>query len=161
MNNDYVFVLDVDGVVTDSKMYYTKEGKYIKCFGSDDFDLLRELSCYMHIHFITADKKGFEITSKRIEDEMEFKLDLVSHKPKDRWDFIHNAYKNKFIYFMGDGWADWFSLKNSNYGITTNDSLDHVKKFARYITSRNGASRAVAEAILHIDNIHSFGILNV
>lgn len=153
--NNVVFILDVDGVVTDSKMYYTKDGKYMKSFGSDDFDLLRELSKYIPVHFITADKKGFPITQKRIEEEMGFELDLVSHNAVERWDWMKNKYPDKQIIFFGDGWFDYYALTNCWIGITTKDALKHVRKSANLVVNRFGADRAVAEACIYLmDKFH-------
>ena len=148
--DDFVFILDVDGVLTDGKMYYTSEGKWMKAFGADDWDALKQINKYMPLCFITADKRGFPIVEKRIVDEMRFDLHLVSHEPVDRWKWMKEKYYNRNIIFMGDGIFDWFSLSQSFYGITTADALMHVKQCAKYITKRTGGNRAVAEACLHI-----------
>ena len=148
--SDKVFILDVDGVINDGKMYYTKDGKYMKAFGCDDFDLLKEINKHIPVHFITADKKGFAITQKRIEEEMGFQLDIVSHESVSRWDWMKNAYPNGDIIFMGDGYADYYALENCFLGITTKDALDHVKRIADYTTERSGGDRAVAEACLYL-----------
>jgi 3-deoxy-D-manno-octulosonate 8-phosphate phosphatase (KDO 8-P phosphatase) len=150
LKKDLVFVLDFDGILTDGKMYYTKEGKYLKCFGPDDFDLLKELSNFIKVNIITADKRGFPITQKRIVEEMGLKLDLVSGKPHERWEWIREKYPIEHIIFMGDGWADYYSLKQANLGITVVDALDHVKKSADIIIQRKGGERAVAETILFL-----------
>ena len=44
-----IFIIDVDGVMTDGKFYYTKQGKVMKCFGADDNDALKLLSNYIKI----------------------------------------------------------------------------------------------------------------
>ena len=38
--NPKIFILDVDGVMTDGKFYYSAEGKIFKSFGADDSDAL-------------------------------------------------------------------------------------------------------------------------
>ena len=149
-NENLVFVLDVDGVITSGHMVYSKYGKDYKIFGPDDFDALKELLNYMDIHFITADLRGLPITQKRIEEEMNWKMDFVSGSPNDRWKWIINEYPNKNIIFMGDGIYDFVCLRNSILSITTNDALPHIKDSAQYITSRTGGNRAVAEACLYI-----------
>ena len=78
-------ILDVDGVMTDGKFYYSDKGKVLKVFGADDNDALSLLKNYMDIHFITGDKKGFSITKKRIRDDMGFKLSLVSTVKRVDW----------------------------------------------------------------------------
>lgn len=150
LRNDLVFVLDFDGTLTNGKMWYNKNGKYLKCFGCDDFDLLKEISLFIKVNVITADKRGFPIAQKRIKDEMGLQLDLVSGKYKERWNWIKEKYPFETIIFMGEGWSDYYCLKNANLGITTMDALNHVRDSADVIINRRGGDRAVAEAILYI-----------
>ena len=48
----WVFVFDVDGVLTDGRFTYTENGKYSKIFGSHDADALKLLSKFSQIIFI-------------------------------------------------------------------------------------------------------------
>ena len=92
-----LFLLDVDGVMTNGQFIYSRNGKVQKIFGPDDHDGLRLLSEFIEIRFITGDKKGFDISKKRIVDDMNFKLDLVS--TVKRLDWIKKKYPlNKGIY---------------------------------------------------------------
>lgn len=147
---DYVFVLDVDGTVTTGEMVYSKDGKLYKVFGADDWDMLGILSNFAKIHFISADRKGFPITQRRIEEECNYPLDLISGVPTLRWTQIQQKYPNNYVIFMGDGVCDWYAMKHANYSITTSEAMDHVKKHAKYVTQRTGGKRAVAEACLHL-----------
>src|SRR3990167_10294459 len=79
------FILDVDGVFTDGKFYYTTEGKVMKKFGPEDNDALSLLEGKMHIHAISGDKRGFPITKKRIADDMKLPLDMVSTFERVEW----------------------------------------------------------------------------
>ncbi|MEK6881382.1 MAG: phosphatase [Nanoarchaeota archaeon] len=148
--NDLVFILDVDGVITDGKMWYNKDGKYLKAFGCDDFDLLREIQKYMKVVFITADKKGYPIVKKRIVDEMGWRLEIVPSFPKERWDWIKNNFLQYNVIFMADGVFDFLALSKCYYGITTKDALTHVRNEASLVVERSGGHRAVAEACLKI-----------
>lgn len=142
--------MDVDGTLTTSHMYYNKDGKYLKAFGPDDFDLIDIIKRFFDVKFITADKKGFDIVKKRLVDEMNLDLNLVSRIAKDRANWMKKISGDKFIFFIGDGWADFECLKQANYGITFPDSLEHVKECADFITKHSGGNRGVAEAIIHI-----------
>jgi len=66
------FILDVDGVLAAKEVIYTKEGKYAKKFGPDDSDALNILKQYMNIIFVSGDKRGFEISKKRVEEGLKF-----------------------------------------------------------------------------------------
>lgn len=142
-----VFVLDVDGVLTDGGFYYSSEGKVIKKFGADDNDALSLLRPYMEIIFVTGDKRGFEISDKRIKD-MHFKLELVS--TIRRIDWIKERYDPNEVIYMGDGIFDHYVMKEVGYSISTSDGDLRAKDHADYVTERQGGKRAVAEACLHI-----------
>ena len=40
IRNPENFILDLDGVLTDGKFYYSQDGKFLKAFGADDHDCL-------------------------------------------------------------------------------------------------------------------------
>ena len=142
-----VFVLDVDGVLTDGGFYYTAEGKVAKKFGADDNDALSLLRPYIDIVFVTGDKRGFPISKKRIED-MHFQLELVS--TIKRIDWIKERYDPREVIYMGDGIFDHYVMREVGYSISTGDGDARAKKYADYVTERTGGHRAVAEACLHI-----------
>lgn len=142
-----VFILDVDGVLTDGGFYYTTEGKVMKKFGADDNDALSLLRPFMEIVFVTGDRRGFEISDKRITD-MHFKLELVSTIKRIEW--IKERFNPQEVVYMGDGIFDHYVMKEVGYSITTADADAHAKNHADYVTDRIGGRRAVAEACLHL-----------
>lgn len=148
MDNKFkVFILDVDGILTDGCFYYSENGKILKKFGPDDNDALKLLEPFIEIRFISGDKRGFNITKKRIED-MKYPIDLVS--TSKRIDWIKERYNPKEVIYMGDGIFDCMVMKETGYNIATSDSDEFAKKSADYITKRTGGHRAVAEASLHL-----------
>lgn len=148
MKTPKVFILDVDGVLTTGQFFYTAEGKVMKVFGPDDNDALSLLSPYLEIRFVTGDRKGFNISKKRIVDDMKYPLDLVSTIRRVNW--IAEQYALDEVIYMGDGIFDHYVFNEVGYSIATNDSDEYAKKHANYVTKRCGANRAVAEACLHI-----------
>lgn len=142
------FILDVDGVMTDGKFYYTKEGKIMKIFGSDDHDALCLLKPYMQIAFVTGDQRGFDISKKRISEDMKMPLELVSTTQRLGW-ISENHDINEVIY-MGDGIFDHYVMKKVAYSIAPANADENAKKAANFVTTSCGADRAVAEASLHI-----------
>ena len=75
------FLLDVDGVLTSGSFLYNSEGKVLKEFGPHDSYSLKKLKTKLNISFISADKRGYEISEKRISD-MGFELSLVSEEDR-------------------------------------------------------------------------------
>jgi len=143
-----IFILDVDGVMTTGQFLYTSEGKVMKVFGPDDNDALSLLRPYMEIRFVTGDRKGFAISSKRIVDDMKYPLDLVSTIRRIEW--IGRSYPLESVIYMGDGIFDHYVMKKVGYAIATANADQLAKKHAHYVTERTGGDRAVAEACLHI-----------
>tara|TARA_Y100001968_G_scaffold309551_1_gene329453 strand:+ start:284 stop:808 length:525 start_codon:yes stop_codon:yes gene_type:complete len=148
MNTPKVFILDVDGVMTTGSFFYSTEGKVLKSFGPDDNDGLSLLKPNIEIRFVTGDRKGFEISRKRIVDDMSFELDLVS--TIKRIDWIQSKYSLDSVIYMGDGIFDHYVMKKVRYSISPANGDDNAKKHANHVTKRNGGERAVAEACLHI-----------
>ena len=143
-------ILDVDGVMTDGKFYYTEEGKIMKVFGADDNDALSILKNFMDIIFVTGDKKGFKISRKRIVEDMKFKLYLVSTLDRVKW--IEKKYNLKSVIYIGDGIFDNLVMDKVGYSICPSNSDKQCLKSANFVTKRTGGDRAVAEAVLHILN---------
>lgn len=143
-----VFIIDVDGVLTTGHFFYTAEGKMMKVFGPDDNDALSLLSPHLEIRFVTGDRRGFNITKKRVVDDMKYPLDLVSTIRRIEW--IEERYPLESVIYMGDGIFDHYVMKKVGYAIATANADPLAKKYAHYVTERKGGDRAVAEACLHI-----------
>jgi 3-deoxy-D-manno-octulosonate 8-phosphate phosphatase (KDO 8-P phosphatase) len=141
-------ILDVDGVMTTGQFLYSAEGKVMKIFGADDNDALSLLQCYMEIRFVTGDKKGLEISKKRIVDDMKYPLDIVS--TIRRVDWIRERYPLGQVIYMGDGIFDHYVMREVGYAVAPANADKLAKAHADYITERSGGDRAVAEACLHI-----------
>ena len=54
--------------MTTGQFFYSAEGKAFKIFGPHDADGLKLIKDMVNIHFISADKRGFHISKKRIDD---------------------------------------------------------------------------------------------
>jgi len=143
-----IFILDVDGVMTTGQFIYDKNGKKYKVFGADDNDGLSLLKNFMQIQFITGDRKGFDITKRRIVEDMNYKLNLVS--TIRRIDWIKEHFNPNEVIYMGDGIFDHYVMREVGYSIAPENADSNAKKYANFITQRSGGNRAVAEACLHI-----------
>lgn len=141
-------ILDVDGVFTDGKYYYTTEGKVMKRFGPEDNDALGLLKGKLYIHAVSGDKRGFTITKKRIAEDMGLPLDLVS--TFERADWIKSRFNPEETIYMGDGIFDPLVFRAVAYSIAPANAFYKTKEVADYVTQARGSEGAVAEACLHI-----------
>ena len=147
----YIFILDVDGVMTTGQFLYSPDGKCYKIFGPHDSDGLKIIKDKIDIKFITADTRGYNISKKRIVDDLGFKLRLVSEQ--DRFEYIKKRYKFENLIYMGDGIHDAKIINASMFGIAPKNARIETKKVANYITPSNSAEGAVLDACLKINKL--------
>jgi 3-deoxy-D-manno-octulosonate 8-phosphate phosphatase (KDO 8-P phosphatase) len=143
-----LFVLDVDGVLTDGKFYYDSTGKALKIFGADDHDALNLLREYLDIEVLTADAKGYEITYNRVSRDMNLPLSLVSSEDRISW--IEKKAELSSTIYMGDGIFDFRIFKKVKYSIAPANGFSRTREVASFVTRSKGAEGAVAEACIHI-----------
>jgi YrbI family 3-deoxy-D-manno-octulosonate 8-phosphate phosphatase len=142
------FILDVDGVFTDGKMYYSAEGKIFKAFGADDSDALNFIKNKLNITVVSADSRGFSITKKRIESDMGFDLHLVAARARPTW--IKENFDSRYCIYMGDGLLDPLVFRMIGYSIAPANASLRTRKEANHVTKNKGGEGAVAEAVIHI-----------
>lgn len=154
-SNQYrIFILDVDGVMTDGGFYYSSKGKVLKRFGPEDTDALGLINKIIEVRFISADKKGFSISKRRISKDMGYTLDLVTANQRVNW--IMERYKLSEVIYMGDSFRDIEVLKVVGFGITPGSAARNVQSESDYTTDRHGGNGAVADACFHIAEM--FGV---
>jgi 3-deoxy-D-manno-octulosonate 8-phosphate phosphatase (KDO 8-P phosphatase) len=143
-----IFILDLDGVLSDGKFYYSNKGKILKAFSVDDHDALNYLSRFIKIQVITADSKGIKISKRRIEKDMGLSLELVPAQNRGEW--LATRFDLTKAIYMGDGIFDFLVFKEVMYSISPNSALPSTKKYADFVTKSNSGERAVAEACIKI-----------
>lgn len=140
--------MDVDGVMTTGQFIYSDKGKQYKIFGPHDSDGLKLIKKKIKIDFVTADKRGFYISKKRISEDMGYNLNLVSEE--DRYQYLNKKFGIKNIIYMGDGIYDAKILSECYYGISPQNARSEAKKSSDFITKSKSAEGAVLDACLHI-----------
>ena len=123
-----MFILDVDGVMSTGQFLYSECGKTHKVFEPHDSDGLKLLKSKLDILFITADGRGFNITKKRIVDDMGYRLRLVPEEERDA--FFEQEIGYGEAIFMGDGIFDAPILKKCLCGIAPQNARPEAKKAA-------------------------------
>jgi len=137
------FLLDVDGVLTSGTFLYSIEGKMLKEFGPHDSFMLKIMSPFVEIQFISADKRGFEISQKRVTD-MGYEINLVPES--ERYEYVKSNFDFKKLIYMADGDADVKILKEAYLSVAPFNARSEAKKSADYITKALGGEGSVAEA---------------
>ena len=127
---------------------YSSKGKILKFFGPHDNDGLKQLKKYINIEFVTADRRGYKISKKRIVDDMKFNLDLVQENK--RYDFLNKKYGLKNIIYMGDGIYDAKIIKECLYGISPKNARIEARRSSNFVTRSKSGEGAVLDACIKI-----------
>ncbi len=142
-------ICDVDGVLTDGRVYFSDEGKSMKSFCLKDFDaftILRKSGVF--IAFVTGEKDEITKLLKR-KLTPEYFVDGC----KDKYNVI-----NKFlaetdidwdeICFVGDGMYDIEPLKYAGVAVCPADAIDEVKGIENiHILKRPGGTGCISELL--------------
>ena len=150
-----IVISDVDGCLTDGKFVYTVEGKVAKVYGPHDNDgvkLLRKNN--IEVQFISADKRGFDITSKRITD-MRCPISLVSEAVRATH-LLSFADDYDTVVFFGDGLGDLAAVnKYREYAknlifIAPANAYPTVADAADYVTDLCGGEGAFLDLAQYV-----------
>lgn len=141
------FVIDVDGVMNTGQFLYSEGGKVYKIFGPHDAEGLKKIRDLVNIHFVSADKRGFAITEKRIRD-MGYLVDHVFEE--DRFEFVKNKFGFENTIFMGDGISDAKLIEHCKFGIAPANARPEAKEAADFVTPSKAAEGAVCDSSLEI-----------
>jgi 3-deoxy-D-manno-octulosonate 8-phosphate phosphatase (KDO 8-P phosphatase) len=141
-----LFLLDVDGVLTDGTITYTHEGNEIKSFHTRDGLGLRLLmESGVEVGLITA--RESEAVNRRVQD---LGIKYVFQKAKNKLVIFENLLKEldlkpSEVGYMGDDWLDLPLLVRVGFAATVEDAVPEVLQVAHYVTKRKGGRGAVRE----------------
>jgi 3-deoxy-D-manno-octulosonate 8-phosphate phosphatase (KDO 8-P phosphatase) len=141
-------ILDIDGVFTDGKIYYSEEGKIFKVFGPDDHDAIDAIREKLTITTVSADSSGLAITKRRVEGDLNLEFHLVGSKERASW--IEERFDPSECVYMGDGIFDPMVFKAVRYSIAPRNASLRTRSVASFVTETRGSEGAVSEAIIHL-----------
>jgi len=143
-----ILLTDVDGVLTDGGMYYSKDGDIMKKFFARDgmgITLLKK----QHIPTIIVTKEktvmvrkwAKKMSIKKILDGVKSKETVLAKICKDFQVTLQE------IAFIGDDVNDIELLKKVGFAVAPADAIKEVKKQADYICKINGGKGAFRELV--------------
>lgn len=163
-------VIDVDGTLTDSGIYYDENGNEQKKFSTKDaagFFAAKAVG----IKTIILTGRECAATTRRMQ---ELKADYVHQNVKDKVTFLRNfmsehGISKEQLAYIGDDLNDLASMQLAGYVACPADSCPEIVQIADYISPINGghgAARDVIEKILRdsgewesaVNNVYGIGI---
>lgn len=145
-----LIIFDVDGVLTDGKIYLPGDSEELKVFYAKDFPRLQAaLRSGLKIVFFTGRKGNAVIRrAKEFTIPVIFKRDL-----KDQRISLYEEIKKRYniepesVMYVGDDWNDLYYMKQAGISVTPADGSNENKQIADIITRTNGGHGVAAEII--------------
>jgi 3-deoxy-D-manno-octulosonate 8-phosphate phosphatase (KDO 8-P phosphatase) len=144
--------MDVDGVLTDGKLYFTSAGQEFKSFDvQDGHSIAMAQRAGLTIGFISG--RLSKATTQRAAD---LGVTIVLQKPANKMEMVEevkreHGFANNEIAFIGDDLVDLPVLRRVGLAVAVPNAVDETRRAAHYITKRrggDGAAREVIEMIL-------------
>jgi 3-deoxy-D-manno-octulosonate 8-phosphate phosphatase (KDO 8-P phosphatase) len=149
-----IFLMDVDGVLTDGRLYYTETGEEIKVFDVRD-GLGIKLLQRSGIEVGVISGRSSKALLKRLE---ELGIEEVHTGRNDKLEVLEKILKEKNlkveeVAYVGDDYLDVPVLKVVGFPATVKDAPPLVKRHALYVSKSEGgkgAVREIAEFLLNL-----------
>ena len=151
MKDIRILVLDVDGTLTDGKIYVDDKDNSFKAFNvKDGFALVNWLKLGGEVAILTGKKSN--IVEKRAK---ELGIKYIIQGSKNKKQDLKNLLKELNITFenvayMGDDLNDLGVMKSVGFSACPKDSVQEVLEITNFISSKNGGDGAVREFLEHI-----------
>ncbi len=151
-------LMDVDGILTDGRLYYTEEGERLKVFSVHDGLGIKLLQ---RAGILTGVLSGRE--SSALERRLrELGLDEILMGRAEKGEVLEQLTRRRGISgeeiaFIGDDLVDVPVLKKVGFPVTVASAPPEVRRVCVYVTLReggNGALRELADLILRLRGVH-------
>lgn len=145
-NDIEILVFDIDGVLTDGRIYLSESGVETKTFFANDgagIKLAEKLG--LKVGFISA--RTSNAASIRAK---ELSVDFYIEGCKDKFHSLKPILKDmkldfKNLFYMGDDIVDIELLKAAGISASVPDAPKYIKDYADFVTEKKGGRGAVRE----------------
>jgi 3-deoxy-D-manno-octulosonate 8-phosphate phosphatase (KDO 8-P phosphatase) len=140
-----LLLLDVDGVLTDGRLYYTAEGEAMKAFDVKDGHGIVLIRDHLELGVISG-RPG--LARKRLE-ELRFKHFVFSQRDKLQGyaELAHLGIPDEAVAYMGDDVNDLGLLRRVGLSACPADAHPSVRAVAHLVTQAPGGRGAVRELV--------------
>jgi 3-deoxy-D-manno-octulosonate 8-phosphate phosphatase (KDO 8-P phosphatase) len=143
-----MLVMDVDGTLTDGKIYMSANGELMKAFNIKDGYAIARLRDY-GIEPVIITGRSSEIVKQRCAElkikELHQGIENKSYKLRDVCEKLHIELRQ--VAYIGDDLNDLPCMKICGYSACPSDAMIQVKESVSYVCKTKGGEGAVREYI--------------
>lgn len=146
-----ILIMDVDGTLTDGKIYISDQGEIMKAFNVKDGLGITKLHSNDIIPVIITGRNS-EIVAIRAKELNIIDVHQGEHNKAEKMKQVIKKYKYKFdeVAYIGDDENDLECMNLCNFRGCPADAVDAVKSIATYICESKGGDGAVREFIEYL-----------
>lgn len=146
-----MLILDVDGTLTDGKIYMSNSGELMKVFHAHDAQGLRKLPPLGIKTVILTGRKSEIVTYRAEEMEIsEVYQDVKDKKQKVIELLASHCLKSEEVGYIGDDENDLEAMQLCGFKACPNDAVERIKKIVDYLSPYSAKDAAVREIIEHV-----------
>lgn len=148
MNNIKILILDVDGTLTDGKIYIGENGEVFKAFNCHDAVALRKMTLLNIETIIITGRKSKIVENRANEMSISKVYQEVSNKKEKLEEILKDknlTYNN--VAYIGDDENDYEAMINCAFKACPNDAMDVIKNICDYISPKKCNEAAVREIL--------------
>lgn len=143
--------LDVDGILTDGRLYYNEQGEVLKVFHVHDGYALKVWHAQSYSSLIISGRNSAAMSERAAELGIDHVFQGVTDKlAKARLFCEETGTDIDTMAALGDDWPDLALMGAVGLSLSVADARPEVRQQAHYVTEAKGGTGAVAEAIYEI-----------
>lgn len=147
-----ILAMDVDGTLTDGKIYMGEHGELLKVFNAKDGYAIKDILPEYNILPVIITGRNTVITEKRA---VELGISHIYQGVKDKLSLLKDILQKKNltmdnVAFIGDDLNDLDCMKCCGFKGCPADAVPEIKSVVDFISNKNGGDGAVREFIEEI-----------
>lgn len=145
------FVLDVDGTMTDTGVYYDDSGRELKKFSTRDYVGVMAAH-YVGIKLLVVTGRESSLTERRMK---EMKIDYIFQGIKNKKSFIQEFMNDKGVKtynlgYLGDDLNDYAAMSLAGFKACPQDAALEIRQKADYVCNVNGGGGAIQDVFRYL-----------
>ena len=150
--NIQLLILDVDGVLTDGKIWFDADGNEFKAFNCQDGMGIKRLQELTDITVAVISGRYSESVAQRMKS---LSIDHVFLGHSDKAPIFMKLkdslqVQDEQICYVGDDLPDLPIMQQVGFPVAVNNAISKVKSCAKLITEKHGGNGAVREVCEHL-----------
>jgi 3-deoxy-D-manno-octulosonate 8-phosphate phosphatase (KDO 8-P phosphatase) len=150
-----LLVVDIDGVMTDGKLYFGDAGEMMKCFHiQDGYGLMKLRRAGIPTMMVSGKEspanrhRAKDLGIERIYENIQDKGAVIDEIKRDM------NLESKDICYIGDDTIDLPAMRKAGFAVAVANAVDEVKEAADAVTEKEGGNGAVREVVDQILKYH-------